>query len=142
MAYVNEYIPEADVKKYGLEEIDSKFLSTGINRRDWTIDRERDIYLRQVTTGRDELSTISKWTFYWKGNLLWFQREALGVAKGADGLRHSSSRISKFTLPEHLEAQRQDIYRDLNDAFGTYGGGGVFSSSTDLVHDLEFVRES
>ncbi len=139
MAFVNEYIPEADIEKYGLKEIDDKFLATGVKSRDWTIDCERNIYLRHVASGRDEFSMISTWTFYWKGTLLWFQREALGVSKGADGLRHANSRISKFTLPEHLEAQRHEIYRDLGDAFNTYGGGGVFSSSTDYVHDLDFT---
>jgi hypothetical protein len=55
-------------------------------------------------------------------------------------LRHAHSRITDFTLPEHLEPHRQEIYRDLRDAFHTYGGGGVFSTSADYVHDLEFAK--
>ena len=137
MAFVNEEIPEADVEKYGLEKIDNELLSIGKTySRDWTIDRARDIYLREVAIGRDELSRISTWTFYWKGALIWFKREALGVEKKPDGLRHARSRLT-LTLPEDLTSRRQEIYQDLRDAFRTYGGGGIFSNSTDYVHDLE-----
>jgi hypothetical protein len=141
MAFVNEYIPEADLEKYGIEEIDGKFLATGTKSRTWTVDRDRNIYLRCVAQGRDELSRISTWTFYWKGELLWFKREGIGVEKKSDGLRHAHSRITDFTLPERLEPHRQEIYQDLRDAFHTYGGGGVFSTSTDYVHDLEFAEQ-
>ena len=137
MAFVNEEIPEADVEKYGLEKIDDLFFGAGVTTsRDWTIDRARDIYLREVAIGRDELSRISTWTFYWKGALIWFKREALGVEKKPDGLRHARSRLT-LTLPEHLTSRRQEICQDLRDAFRTYGGGGIFSNSTDYVHDLE-----
>ena len=137
MAFINERIPEADVEKYGLEKIDNELLSIGKTySRDWTIDRARDIYLREVAIGRDELSRISTWTFYWKGALIWFKREALGVEKKPDGLRHARSRLT-LALPEDLTSRRQEIYQDLRDAFRTYGGGGIFSNSTDYVHDLE-----
>ena len=78
MAFVNEEIPEADVEKYGLEKIDNELLSIGKTySRSWTIDRARDIYLREVAVGRDEESSISTWTFYWKGELIWFKREMI-----------------------------------------------------------------
>ena len=68
MAFVNEKIPEADFEKYGLRKIDYELLSIGKTySRDWTIDRVRDIYLREVAMGRDEESHLSTWTFYWKG---------------------------------------------------------------------------
>jgi hypothetical protein len=163
MAFVNEYIPKEDFEKYGIHEIDRQAPARSNNRRDWTIDRERDIYLRQVSTGSfdDEETHISWWTFYWKGTLLWFRREPLGTSvMGADGMRHASSRIyflnvpeapetprqeiisimrsQKSELPESLEAQRPEIYQDLRDAFNIYGGGGVYYANTDYVHDLEF----
>ena len=142
MAFVNEYIPEEDFEKYEIREIDRQAPATIIWRRDWTIDRERDIYLRQVSRGyfdADE-THISWWTFYWKGTLLWFRLEPFGeIVRGEDGLRHGSYWIKEFTLPESLQDQRQAIYQDLRDAFNIYGGGGVLSASTDYVYDLEFV---
>jgi len=51
MAFVNEHIPQEDVEKYGLESIDKNFIVGGTNSRAWTIDRERNIYLRNVTRG-------------------------------------------------------------------------------------------
>lgn len=140
MAFVNEHISDADVEKYGLKDIDANFLVGGSKRRDWTIDRERDIYLRQVASGREDQSEKSTWTFYWRGSPLILTRVTLGVGaeRGGDGLRHSSSRIKNFSIPLFLREREQEIKRDLCAAFNAYGGGGVFSSATDYVHDLEF----
>lgn len=142
MAFVNEYIPEADVEKYGLAEIDnSNFGGTRTKSRDWTIDRERNIYLRRVGgQDRENLAdNTDSWNFFWKGDLLWFRRKGFPSEKKPDGLRHAFSYIRDLTIPTHLESQRQEIYQDLRDAFRTYGGGGVFSTSTDYVHNLEFT---
>ena len=138
MAFVNEYIPESDYEKYQLNEIDGRYGTAGIFR-DWTIDRRRNIYLKKVNVGRDEISNFSKWTFYWKGNLLLLKREALGVKEGSHGLRHVCSRIN-IEIPGDLEIHRKEIQKDLVDAFNAYGGGGVYSTLTNYVHNIEFVE--
>ena len=51
MPFINEFISEADVDKYGLKAIDEKVIVGGTRARDWTIDRERGIYLRNVAIG-------------------------------------------------------------------------------------------
>lgn len=100
MAFVNEYISDADFEKCGLKSIDANFLVGGSKRCDWTIDRERDIYLRQVASGREDQSGKFTWTFYWRGWFLTLTKVSLGVGRerGKDGLRHSSSLI-KISLP-------------------------------------------
>ena len=68
MAFVNEYTPAEDIEKYGLEEIDKKFVVGGTNSSQWTIDRGRDIYLRCVARGaanQPEIFNQTTWTFYW-----------------------------------------------------------------------------
>ena len=51
MAFVNEFIPPEDVEKYHLSEIDKRFVVGGTSSRQWTIDRRRDVYLRNVARG-------------------------------------------------------------------------------------------
>ncbi|WP_200958258.1 hypothetical protein [Massilia sp. Root335] len=59
MAFINEFIPEADIKKYGIEEINKKYIVGGTKSGQWTIDRDRDIYLRCVARGREEYRSES-----------------------------------------------------------------------------------
>jgi hypothetical protein len=137
MAFVNEYIPAEDFDKYGLAEIDSKFLATGVKSRTWTIDRDREIYLRHVAAGRDELSGVSTWNLYWKGNLLWFKQQGL-AHRGSPGTPcWAHIKVSKFDIPEPLRIHRDEIYQDLRDAFMAYRDGGVFATSTEYSMQLD-----
>lgn len=83
MSFVNEFIPAEDVDKYGLKEIDKHFIVGGTNARDWTIDRDRDIYLRNVANGREDWRNQTKWTFYWRGAELTLRLDLLGGRGGA-----------------------------------------------------------
>ncbi len=69
MPFVNEHIPEADIEKYEIKKWDKKF-QIGHYKPSWTVDRERDIYLRFIESGREELS--GQWIFclYWKSHHL------------------------------------------------------------------------
>ena len=137
MAFLNEYIPAEDVDKYGLAEKDDRFLATGVKSRTWTVDRNRDIYLRRVATGRDELSGVTTWSLYWKGDLLWFQRQGVAYRGKPGGPCWSHTRVTKFVIPSHLESNREEIYQDLRDAFMTYRDGGVFATSTEYSMQLD-----
>ncbi len=130
MAFINEYIPEADVKKYGIEEIDKRFIVGGTRARDWTIDREREIYLRNVANGREEIRYQSTWTLYWKGELITLVLHLLGGAgkRGEPGWSHW--KLHHIYIPSYLEDCRDEILADLKDALTAYKDGGVFSSNT------------
>jgi hypothetical protein len=121
MAFVNEYIPEADVEKYGLKEIDAKHLVGRMNRRNWTIDRERNVYLREVTTYRCEMENITKWTFFWKGELLWFDKKVLEAGGNRRGPVWAHIQIRNFVIPPQLEAHCEEIYQDLREAIWPTG---------------------
>ena len=138
MAFVNERIPEADVEKYGLEKIDDLFFGAGVTTsRDWTIDRARDIYLREVAIGRDELSRISTWTFYWKGELIWFKREVVDFKGARNAPCWSHQKVYDFRIPETVQPHREEIFRDLHDAFLAYRDGGIFATSTEFSTQLD-----
>ena len=137
MAFVNERIPEADVKKYGLEAIDEQHLVGRTNSRDWTIDRARDIYLREVVVGRDELSHITIWTFYWKGALIWFKWEVIDFKGARNAPCWVHQKVYDFKIPEAVQNHREEIFRDLHDAFLAYRDGGIFDTSTEFSMQLD-----
>ncbi|MDR2113421.1 MAG: hypothetical protein LBQ62_10040 [Candidatus Accumulibacter sp.] len=68
MAFVNEYIPEADYEKYDLMEICGKHNKAhpgSMITRSWTIDRERQMFLIRIWSHRE--SEFEGLAFYWKG---------------------------------------------------------------------------
>ena len=149
MAFVNEFISAEDVEKYGLKTIDEKFIVGGTNSRQWTIDRERDIYLRCVARGggaEPEIRNQTKWTFYWRGTPLTLRLDLLeGRGEGGEAgwshwrlvwLNGSSG------LPEHLHPQKAQILEDLEEALTAYQGAGVYSADyTDYSVTLDIAEE-
>ena len=137
MAFINERIPEADVKKYGLEAIDEQHLVGRTSSRAWTIDRARDIYLRCVARGRDELSHISTWNFYWKGELIWFKREGLAFKGERGGPCWLHFKVYDFKIPESVQNCREEIFQDLREAFLAYRGAGIYATCTEYSQQLD-----
>lgn len=68
--FFNERISSEDANEYNLSEIDKKFVVGGARSRSWTIDRERNMYIRIVSQGREDISHQTAWTFFWGGELL------------------------------------------------------------------------
>eukprot|EP01032_Pedospumella_encystans_P014154 gene14154-16279_t len=65
MTYVNERISDEDIVKYRVEE--TSWPHGLYCHKNWVIDRERDIYLRNAYDDRGE-TTNEYWSFYWKGH--------------------------------------------------------------------------
>jgi hypothetical protein len=130
MAFINEFIPAADIQKYGIEEINKKFIVGGTKSSQWTIDRDRDIYLRCVARGREEYRSETTWTFYWGGELIPVELHMLagGGKRGEPGRTHW--KIHHIYIPPHLQNMRNDILKDLKDALLAYKDGGVYSVNT------------
>ncbi len=128
MAFINEYITESDLKKYDLEEIDKRFIVGGTHARAWTIDRDRDIYLRRVANGREEFRHQSSWSFYWKGTLLTVELDTIGAGGERGGHGWTHYKLRHLWIPPELDGKREEILADLREALTDYKGGGVYSS--------------
>lgn len=137
MAFVNEFIPKEDLEKYGIEEIDKQFIVGGTHARDWTIDRERNMYLRRVARGREELRNLSTWTFLWNDKLLLVELETLKV-EGQRG-EHITirQRLVSLGLPPSMEVDRDTVIRDLKDALTAHKGSGMQSTAKTFSHRLD-----
>jgi len=135
MAFVNEFVPEEDAKKYGLEEIDRHYRHSSFHP-EWTVDRERDIYLREVEIGREESANRHGFTLYWKGALLFVRltRKGGGVRHGEQwsewSLYSSPLQGSIIGISDDLEENRAEIIADLKAALTAYKDFGMYSTST------------
>lgn len=130
MPFINEFIPDADIEKYGIEEINKKYIVGGTKSDQWTIDRDRDIYLRCVARGREEFRSESTWTFHWGGELIPIELHMLGGGgkRGEPGWTHW--KIHHIYIRPHLQNMRNDILADLKDALIAYKDGGIYSANT------------
>jgi hypothetical protein len=133
MPFVNEFIPAEDVEKYGLKEIDKHFVVGGTNSRQWTIDRARGIYLRNVSRGREDWRNQTEWTFYWRGAELTLRLDLIeSSGEKPDEPSWSHWKLvwlnGSHGLPEHLRAHKAEILADLEEALVVYGDFGVYTS--------------
>jgi hypothetical protein len=128
MAFVNEFVPEEEAKKYGLEEIDQRYRRSSFQPH-WTVDRKRDIYLREVESGREEFAHQHGFTLYWKGVLMLVRlaRKGGGV-RGGEGWTEWT--LLGIAIPDDLQAKRTEIITDLKDALTAYKDFGVYSTSS------------
>ncbi len=136
MAFVNEYISEADVEKYGIKEINLKLRKPNPNP-DWTVDHERDMYLRYLHNEREEHSNRHTYYFYWKGTALMVtvDIDGGGVMEG-EQWRHYT--LWHLGIPQTLKPLEAEIIADLKDAFVAYREFGVRSDSTKHTATFSF----
>lgn len=145
MPFVNEYITPEDEEKYHLAEIDADF-NGGNRSRQWTIDREHDVYLRNLARGREEENRHeSTWTFYWRGTPLTLRLallDAWGKA-GEPGGGHWRLIFLNGSngLPLALKGDRHAILDHLKQALMAYKDGGVFSLKTSYSVILDLAEE-
>jgi hypothetical protein len=143
MAFVNEYIPEADYEKYNLRDICGKHNEAyygHMHSRSWTVDRERNAFLIKTWSHRE--APTDGWAFYWHGEWIFFEmivKEAQ-VNKLTDSC-WSLYHIMKFVVPETLKAQQEQLIADFRAAWSAYAGGGVFCKSTHRSATIEFIEE-
>jgi hypothetical protein len=128
MAFVNEFVSEEEAQKYGLEEIDRRYRHSSF-RPQWTVDRERDIYLREVESGREETTNRHGFTLYWNGVLIFVRltRRGQGVPS-AEGWTEWT--LIGNPIPDDLQKEREKIIADLKAALTAYKDFGVYSVTT------------
>ncbi|NKI93554.1 hypothetical protein [Rhizobacter sp. SG703] len=136
MTFINEYISAQNIKKYDIEEIDRRFLKVTF-QPDWTVDKERDIYLRFVGSGREEFATQKECTLYWYGVLLTVRLDQQ-TGTAPDGSRWRHYKLLQLDLPESIADQRSKVVSDLKEGLIAYQGGGVYSSGARSTTTFDF----
>jgi CRISPR/Cas system-associated exonuclease Cas4 (RecB family) len=154
MPFINEFISEADMIKYNLEKINRTYKNpppAGIPTyptpiTQWTVDKERDIYLRKVTTnqGRPDMGFENDgwegWTLYYKGELIWFVKKTIKSIRLVNDSQHSYYEIKYLTIPNNLKIDYDIIYELIKDSFTKYAGGGICSTATEFTATFTFTE--
>lgn len=131
MGFVNERISAEDAEKYGLESIDQSYMSR-TRARSWTIDRDRNMYLRNVAAEREERQGYQTWNFYWNGDLIEFVQYVSDIAKNPDRTWAKATwNIERYGILDRSRRKeflaREDQFFDiLREALMVYQLGGVF----------------
>jgi hypothetical protein len=145
MAFVNEYIPSQDYKKFNFDSLNSRRKETsGTTPSDfWTINRQDDIWLRcfyvesDHTAEQGGFTGVSVWDLCWKGELMSVKVQDMEVGGGAGKHCWARKKILSINMPPNLENSRKTVLDDLAAAFTAYKDGGVLSSCTSFSFALE-----
>lgn len=144
MAFVNEYITPEDREKYGLDELDKIYQRMFLpmsKSDDFTIDRERNCYLRLVKLGREPEGEGNIWYFSF------FINENTYVLKflieEAGNLRTQAYR--KYTLLKIQSNDQIDItpfFPILKEALIAYKVLGILSKCTSFEANFDFYKDN
>ncbi len=128
MSFVNEYILEEDIKKYGIESLNKKLYIANY-KSTWTVDHERDIYLRRIKNRREERCNEVEYCFYWQGHLMKvvLKQEGGGEHQGPQWRHYEMLDIN---IPEEIKQNESQVITDLKEALVAYKTLGVFSNCT------------
>lgn len=142
MAFVYERISNEDIKKYQVGKYDKKSWQAP-DISEWMIDRERDIYVRNVYNycDRDDggYTGIQDWVLYWGGELVEFQMQLVGTNRGAgEGENWVHWKLLSLPLSSNLENCRAQIIHDLKEAFAIRRKGNLRSINKNIVVKFDY----
>lgn len=130
MAYVFEHISDGDFIKYRVA--DSSWGCPTPSFRSWAIDREQDVYLREASRDRDEL-TNEYFSFYWKG-YEWpvYVYQMQYTKRTNEAPAYLRLRVEFRRFPPALESMSKDIQSDFMLAYRSFPG------MQGMIIDFEF----
>ena len=129
MPFILEKVPEADIERCGLREINKKAWKVD-HGYEWVIDRDRDIYLRFVSNGDRDEPYRADFNFYWKGVPIWvrFEKHAEGVRGGRGA---TTWEFWGWQPPPELLPEKDDILAAMKEALIVYKDYGIYSCIAD-----------
>lgn len=129
MAFINEYISEEDIKKYGIREIWDQFHPFSKNdmnllkKHSWTVDKDRDVFFIPAKSGKEEFSNQIICILWWKGVCLSVTLRKFGPPE----LPKNTIRwdLEDIWQPQEISVLDEDIKPVLKEALKVYGIGGI-----------------
>jgi hypothetical protein len=150
MAFVNEYITEEDKEKYGLDTLWASYhnvLSQKLpNKKDWTIDRERKIWLMQTALIPDDsifdhaYSSEQIWTLYYQGQSVEVRIEVSDNKEIADQSYNKVWDLLSLS-PNALESLSTDVLINfIEEALKVHGYLGIIRQRPNFTVALRDCR--
>ncbi|TBW48114.1 hypothetical protein EZI54_21645 [Marinobacter halodurans] len=146
MAFVNEFVPEDDVKNYNLDKIWDSYHpnfkgSKPIGfRHSWTVDRERNVFLIWQSSGREEFSNRHTFVLWWKGELLTVILDVCDESfyKLSDNIGKTVWSLFEIEKPDGLGLRDKEIIPVLKEALSVYGYRGAQRQLSDFKVEFKF----
>ncbi|MDR0762255.1 MAG: hypothetical protein LBF13_04325 [Campylobacteraceae bacterium] len=131
MAFVNEEISKEQYETYNMKATDVKW-RFAVPIMDWTIDKDRDIWLRlcckhiDVNDAKDEINAA--WNFYWKGAFFTVFTKQLQILDNCAhikildmyiGDRYRQGNVNKLfpvEFPKEFASSKKQILKDFKEA--------------------------
>lgn len=154
MAFVNEEISKEQYEAYNLKTIDAKW-RFGIPIMDWTIDKQKEIWLRlcykHINMNKKDIN--STWNFYYKGALFTVFTKQPSEQKADNctcveildiyiGERYRQGNVNKLfpvEFPKEFAAQKKQILQNFKDALEVSNIGlGIAAVSDRYAVDLTY----
>jgi hypothetical protein len=118
MGFVNEKISEEDVKKYDFEGLSKTFhVSLSNLKYQWTIDRERSIFLVFLIQHREE--EYCHFLLWWDGQFIPFSISYLATGNPYGELSITWDK-PLFAFPDDFNASYDEVVRVLKEALIEY----------------------
>ncbi|PKO26661.1 MAG: hypothetical protein CVU36_23510 [Betaproteobacteria bacterium HGW-Betaproteobacteria-9] len=127
MSFVNEKISLEDRIKFNIDGINDTYHRRNL---DWTIDRDRSIYLREVAADREERQGYVTWNFCWNGELIEMVMYTSDISEdpATPGVTWNIERYGILDQSKRKDflAHEDEFFVILKEALMVYQLGGVF----------------
>ena len=117
MAFVNEYISEADKARIDFSKIKHPIYQDPTTPNKWTVDHVRDIALIPVGGGSLEIPYI--FAMYWQGEVLYIYMYTSKIGNFTNSDLEVTWRIDQIDVPDNLS--REEMLKTLKEALFAYG---------------------
>ncbi|MDR7090210.1 hypothetical protein [Cellvibrio fibrivorans] len=142
MAFINEYISEEDIKKYGIREIWDQFHPFSKNdlnlqkKHSWTVDKDRGVFFIPAKSGKEEYSNQIICILWWRGTYLSVTLRKFGYPE----LPKNTIRwdFEDVWRPEGCSITDEEIKPVLMEALLVYGARGVEKQRPELLVSFGF----
>lgn len=145
MAFVNERISENDREYFNSFSLKSPFTDQPLYAREWTIDRERDVFLVGLGgRGTYDSDIPMFYALIWENEVILLDTYCKGEGNYSTGIE-MWWKITKIIAPDALIKNMEEMLELIKEAFDAIGFAGVRECVTkvnfDFVAEPVFIRE-
>lgn len=137
MTFVLEKISASDHEKYQLTDI-NPFTYRKVSSNEWLIDRERNMYLRELGGRRRDDPYIMEFYCLWREVLLAISFECKVERITPKDVKVKWSFGGGDALPENLRRYLNELYADLKEALTVFKTSGLSSAYDSYIVEFEF----
>lgn len=143
MTFINEFVSDEDINKYELNELWDRYHpvspSKGVRHLSWTVDKEKNIFLIHLKSGREEFANESTFLLWWNGEeIIAHLLRYSGFCRPREGVGQVIWELQDITSPQGIKVVEKDILDTLKLSLKTYGFMGAHREIKNYTVDFKF----